>query len=66
MEVAVSDIVVEIGGIGGRRARDAARRTGPLYKGLSSRAVRTFYRRGQSAYYRHPVRVARCGERVTD
>ncbi|OMG70160.1 hypothetical protein DF156_05330 [Burkholderia ubonensis] len=65
MEEALSDMVVEVGGIGiGRAAR--ARRIGPLYKGLSLRAVRTFYRFGQSAYYRHPDRFARRDGRVTD
>ncbi|MPV64701.1 hypothetical protein FCJ57_07305 [Burkholderia diffusa] len=58
-------MVVEIGGVGdGPAAR--ARRTGPLYKALRLRAARTFYRFRQSAYYRHPVRFARCDERVTD
>ncbi|MDR8895039.1 hypothetical protein FEP69_04405 [Burkholderia multivorans] len=57
----------------GRRGRGkgigpAARtwRTGSLYKGLRLRAARTFYRFGRSAYYRHPVRFARCDERETD
>ncbi|EED98861.1 hypothetical protein BURMUCF1_0810 [Burkholderia multivorans ATCC BAA-247] len=37
-----------------------------MYKGLRLRAARTFYRFGRSAYYRHPVRFARCDERETD
>ncbi|RQS20743.1 hypothetical protein DIE06_09305 [Burkholderia sp. Bp8998] len=58
-------MVVEIGGVGiGPAAR--AGRTGPLYKALRPRVGRTFYRFRESAYYRHPVRFARCDVRVTD
>ncbi|RXV73157.1 hypothetical protein D1006_12985 [Burkholderia stabilis] len=58
-------MVVEIGGVGDGPAARAGR-TGPLYKGLRLRAGRTFYRFRESAYYRHPVRFARCDQRVTD
>ncbi|RQZ26027.1 hypothetical protein DIE14_15275 [Burkholderia sp. Bp9017] len=58
-------MVVEIGGVGIGPATRAGR-VGPLYKGLRPRAGRTFYRFRLSAYYRHPVRFARCDERVTD
>ncbi|RQZ63320.1 hypothetical protein DIE08_26260 [Burkholderia sp. Bp9004] len=58
-------MVVEIGGMGIGPATRAGR-TGSLYKGWRLRAGRTFYRFRESAYYRHPVRFARCDARVTD